>query len=130
MKKISLYIMILFYAGAGINHFIRPDFYLKIMPAWLPLHKELVFISGVAEVLCAVLLLFSKTRRLGAWAVIALLVAVFPANLQMLLDYKRDNNPMLWIAVLRLPIQLLLLWWAYSFTGKPTQKNKSDDASQ
>ena len=122
--------MILFYAGAGINHFIRPDFYLKIMPAWLPLHKELVFISGVAEVLCAVLLLFSKTRRLGAWAVIALLVAVFPANLQMLLDYKRDNNPMLWIAVLRLPIQLLLIWWAYSFTGNPSQKNESDDASQ
>ena len=115
--------MILFYAGAGINHFIRPDFYLKIMPAWLPLHKELVFISGVAEVLCAVLLLFSKTRRLGAWAVIALLVAVFPANLQMLLDYKRDNNPMLWIAVLRLPIQLLLIWWAYSFTKPTVSKN-------
>ena len=115
--------MILFYAGAGINHFIRPDFYLKIMPAWLPLHKELVFISGIAEVLCAALLLFSKTRRLGAWAVIALLVAVFPANLQMLLDYKRDNNPMLWIAVLRLPIQLLLIWWAYSFTKPMVSKN-------
>ena len=121
MKKISLYIMILFYAGAGINHFIRPDFYLKIMPAWLSLHWELVFISGVAEVLCAVLLLFSKTRRLGAWAVIALLIAVFPANIQMLLDYKHDNNPMLWVAILRLPIQLLLIWWAYSFT-KPMVK--------
>lgn len=123
MKKISLYIMILFYAGAGINHFIRPDFYLKIMPAWLPLHKELVFISGVAEVLCAVLLLFSKTRRLGAWAVIALLIAIFPANIQMLLDYKHDNNPMLWVAILRLPIQLLLIWWAYSFTKPMVSKN-------
>ena len=116
MKKISLYIMILFYAGAGINHFINPAFYLQIMPAWLPLHNELVFISGVAEVLCAVLLLFSKTRRLGAWAVIALLIAVFPANIQMLLDYKHGNNPMLWVAILRLPIQMLLMWWAYSFT--------------
>ena len=115
--------MILFYAGAGINHFIRPDFYLKIMPAWLPLHKELVFISGVAEVLCAVLLLFSKTRCLGAWAVIALLIAVFPANIQMLLDYKHDNNPMLWVAILRLPIQLLLIWWAYSFTKPMVSKN-------
>ena len=123
MKKISLYIMILFYAGAGINHFIRPDFYLKIMPAWLPLHKELVFISGVAEVLCAVLLLFSKTRPLGAWAVIALLIAVFPANLQMLIDYKHDHNPMLWVAILRLPIQLLLIWWAYSFTKPMVSKN-------
>ena len=116
MKKISLYIMILFYAGAGINHFIRPEFYLKIMPPWLPLHKELVFISGVAEIVCAILLLFNKTRRLGAWAVIALLIAVFPANLQMLIDYNRDSNPMIWIAVLRLPIQLFLIWWAYVFT--------------
>ena len=108
--------MILFYAGAGVNHFIRPAFYLQIMPPWLPLHKELVFLSGLAEVLCALLLLFTKTRRLGAWAVIALLIAVFPANIQMLIDYERDNNPMAWIAVLRLPIQLLLIWWAYSFT--------------
>lgn len=108
--------MILFYAGAGINHFIRPGFYLKIMPPWIPAHETLVFISGVAEVVCALLLLFPKTRRLGAWGVIALLVAIFPANIQMLLDYKRDNNSMIWIAVLRLPIQLVLIWWAYSFT--------------
>jgi uncharacterized membrane protein len=123
MKKISLYIMILFYAGAGINHLINPSFYLQIMPTWLQLHKEMVFISGVAEILCAVLLLFSKTRRLGAWAVITLLIAVFPANIQMLLNYKRDNNPMIWIAVLRLPIQLLLMWWAYSFTKPMGIKN-------
>lgn len=120
MKKISLYLMILFYAGAGINHFIHPSFYLQIMPPWLPGHSELVFVSGVAEVLCAVLLFFSKTRRLGAWAVIALLVAVFPANVQMLLNYKAAHDPRVWIAVLRLPIQLLLIWWAYSFT-KPVK---------
>ena len=123
MKKLSLYIMILFYAGAGINHFINPSFYLQIMPPWLPWHSELVFLSGVAEVVCALLLLFSKTRRLGAWAVIALLIAVFPANIQMLLDYKRDNNPLIWIAVLRLPVQLILIWWACSFT-KPVVKNR------
>lgn len=125
MKKISLYLMILFYAGAGINHFVRPAFYLQIMPPWLPWHSELVFVSGVAEVLCALLLLFSKTRRFGAWAVIALLVAVVPANVQMLLNYKAENNPQTWIAVLRLPIQLLLIWWAYGFT-KPGKPESSD----
>jgi len=123
MKKISLYIMMLLYAGAGINHFIHPEFYLKIMPSWLPAHEALVFISGVAEVLCAVLLLFPNTRRVGAWAVIALLIAVFPANIQMLLDCKRDNNPMIWVAILRLPIQLLLIWWAYSFTKPMVSKS-------
>lgn len=113
--------MILFYAGAGINHFINPSFYLQIMPPRLPWHSELVFLSGVAEVVCALLLLFSKTRRLGAWAVIALLIAVFPANIQMLLDYKAAGNPNTWIAILRLPIQLLLMWWAHIFT-KPVAK--------
>ena len=117
--------MILFYAGAGINHFIHPSFYLQIMPPWLPWHGGLVFISGVAEILCALLLLFSKSRRLGAWAVIALLIAIFPANIQMLLDYKRDNNPLLWVAVLRLPIQLILIWWAYSF-AKPLKPENSN----
>ncbi len=110
--------MMLFYAGAGINHFIRPAFYLQIMPAWIPLQKEIVFISGVAEIVCALLLLFTKTRRLGAYCTIALLIAIFPANIQMLLDYYHNNNPILWVAILRLPIQLLLIWWAYVFTKK------------
>jgi uncharacterized membrane protein len=116
MKKIALYIMILFYAGAGINHFVHPDFYLKIMPPWIPWHEELVFISGICEVLFALLLVFPVTRRLGAYCIIALLIAVFPANIQMLLDHYRDNNPMIWLAIIRLPIQLVLIWWAYCFT--------------
>jgi uncharacterized membrane protein len=122
MKKISLYIMVLFYTVAGINHFIRPAFYLRIMPSWLPLHKELVFLSGVAEILCALFLLFPKTRRLGAYCTIVLLVAVFPANIQMCIDYGRTDNPLLWIAVLRLPVQLLLIWWASVFTKQQASK--------
>lgn len=125
MKKISLYLMILFYAGAGINHFVHPSFYLQIMPPWLPWHNELVFLSGVAEVVCALLLLFPKTRRTGAWAVIALLIAVFPANIQMLINYMNAGNPMTWIAVVRLPIQLLLIWWAYIFTKPSSLKQRN-----
>jgi uncharacterized membrane protein len=110
MKKISLYIMILFYAGAGINHFIHPGFYLKIMPPLLPYPQTLVLLSGVAAILCAFLLLYSKTRRLGAYCTIALLLAVFPANIQMLTNYYRTGNPLLWIAILRIPIQIVLIW--------------------
>ena len=108
--------MTLFYFAAGLNHFIRPQFYLKIMPPWIPVHKGLVLISGIGEVLLALLLLFPVTRRLAAWGIIVLLVAVFPANIQMLINYYESNNPMLWIAVLRLPLQLVLIWWAYGFT--------------
>ena len=108
--------MALLYFTAGVNHFIHPAFYLKIMPPWIPVHKELVFISGIAEVLFAMLLLFPVTRRFAAWGIIALLVAVFPANIQMMLNYMDENNTRLWISILRLPLQIVLIWWAYGFT--------------
>lgn len=110
--------MIVFYAAAGINHFWHPGVYLKIMPGWIPLHKELVFLSGICEILFAVLLIFSSTRRLAAWCIILLLIVVFPANVQMLSNYIHDSNPKLWIAIIRLPIQVVLIWWAYGFTKK------------
>jgi len=115
--------MVLFYAIAGINHFVHPGLYMKIMPPWLPWHSELVWLSGVAEIVCALLLLIPATRRIGAYCTITLLIAIFPANIQMLIDYKRDGNPLLWIAVLRLPLQLLLIWWAYHFTKPMKVKN-------
>lgn len=113
--------MIIFYLAAGINHFINPEFYIKIMPPWLPLHKELVLISGVFEIAFSLLLVFPSTRRIGAWGIIAVLIAVFPANIQMLLNYADSNDPKLWIAIVRLPIQLLLIWWAYGFTNWKTK---------
>ncbi len=91
------------------------------MPPWIPLHKEMVFISGVCEILFAVLLISPRTKRLGAWLLIALLIAIFPANIQMALDYYHQHNPQLWLAILRLPLQIPLIWWAYSFT-KPIVK--------
>lgn len=91
------------------------------MPPWLPLHKELVFVSGVFETLFALLLIFPRTRRIGALGIIALLIAVFPANVQMLLNYVDSNDPKLWIAIVRLPVQLLLIWWAYGFTKNATK---------
>lgn len=120
MKRLSLYLMIALYIAAGLNHFINPPFYLKIMPPWIPCHKEMVFISGVCEILFAALLIFPSTRRIGAWGIILLLVAVFPANVQMLINYKNENNPLLWVAIVRLPVQLILIWWAYGFARKPS----------
>lgn len=108
--------MIVLYTAAGINHFIHPHFYLKIMPPWLPLHKQLVFISGVCEVLFGLMLAFTFSRRFAAWCIILLLIAVFPANIQMMLDYIEENNPRRWLAMVRLPLQFLLICWAYTFT--------------
>ncbi|MEO8404912.1 MAG: MauE/DoxX family redox-associated membrane protein [Chitinophagaceae bacterium] len=120
MRSVFLYLMSALYIAAGINHFWHEEYYLLIMPPWLPWHHALVVISGICEILFGILLLFVPTRRFAAWCIILLLIAVFPANIQMLINYKQTDDPKLWLAVVRLPIQILLIWWAYSFT-----KNKS-----
>ncbi len=115
-KKMSLYVMTVFYILAGFNHFANPIFYKKIMPPWLDWHTTLIFISGALEIIFGVLLLPIKTRQLAAWGIIALLIAVFPANVQMMINFRNEQNPYYWVAVLRLPLQLLLIGWAYQFT--------------
>jgi len=122
MKKGSLILMSVLYVAAGVNHFWQPQFYLNIMPHWLPWHNQLVAISGVCEIVLGLLLLFSKSRRLAAWGIILLLLAVFPANIQMMLNYWNESNPALWISILRLPLQILLIWWAYTFTKNTKPK--------
>ena len=116
MKKFPLFTMAVLYVLAGLNHFWHPEFYLSIMPIWLPWHTELVLISGVFELSLGLLMLFSSTRRAAAWGIILLLILVFPANIQMMLNYWKESNPNLWISIVRLPLQILLIWWAYSFT--------------
>ena len=122
MKKFFLYVMILFYLGAGINHFWHPAFYLQIMPYWLPWHSELVILSGCFELLFALLLLFDHTRRVAAWGIIIFLIAVFPANIQMMQNYSKEQGLYFWISIIRLPFQAILIWWAYIFT-KTESKN-------
>jgi uncharacterized membrane protein len=115
MTQISLYLQAAFYIFAGVNHFRNERFYLKMMPDYLPAHKQLVFWSGVFEVLLGLGLLLSFTRSISAWGIIALLLAVFPANLFMITSGKFSKIPQ-WFLYARIPLQMLLIWWAYSFT--------------
>ena len=86
------------------------------MPAWLPYHLPLIYISGVCEIAFGLLLIPEYTRHMGAWLIIAMLVAVFPANIQMAINFRNKNNPCLWVAIARLPLQILLIWWAWIYT--------------
>lgn len=104
------------YTVAGLNHFIRPQMYLTIIPPSLPWPQFLVAFTGVLEILLALLLIPELTRRWAAWGLIVLLILIFPANVQMMLNYWRDDNPYIWISILRLPAQLLLIWWAWIYT--------------
>lgn len=116
IRLLSLYAMAIVYIFAGIMHFITPKYYLKIMPKYLPYHLELVYLSGVSEIICGLLLMFKRTQILGAWLTIALLIAVFPANIQMAQDFLRTNHPQKLMSIIRLPIQFVLIYWAYQYT--------------
>jgi len=99
----------------GAGHFVAPDFYLRIMPPYLPYHRALVFVSGVFEIALGVLLLFPRFSKLAAWGLIALLIAVFPANI-----YVYQNQQMFalhpLLPLLRLPMQGVLILWAFAYT--------------
>jgi uncharacterized membrane protein len=119
LKRVLLYTMGAFYVFAGVMHFVAPDPYVGIMPAYLPWHLELVYLSGVAEILCGVGVLIPRTRVLAAWATIALLIAVFPANLNVAIhdlpmgDATEGAGILNWV---RLPLQLVLIAWAWWYT--------------
>ena len=117
-KAVSKYIMAIFMVGAGTMHFVKPDFYLKIMPPYLPLHLELVYWSGFFEVALGVLLLVPRFSRLAAWGIFALLIAVFPANVYLYQHQDLLPAPPI-VHLLRLPLQGVFLLWAYWHT-KPS----------
>lgn len=116
LKLILRYVLGVFFVVAGLNHFISPAFYLKIMPPYLPWHLLLVYVSGFFEVALGLMLLVPKLTRIAAWGLIALLLAVFPANIHMALNtelYPEISPIALW---LRLPLQAILVVWAYWYT--------------
>ncbi len=107
--------MAAFYVVAGVNHFINPRFYYKMVVDFLPYPDAVVAVSGVIEILCGVGLMIPQTRLVAAWATIALLLAIFPANIYMALHPEKWGFSTVAL-YLRLPIQLLLIWWAYTYT--------------
>ena len=114
-KTVSKYLLAIFMVGAGAMHFVQPGFYLKIMPPYLPWHLPLVYVSGFLEATLGVLLLVPRASRWAAWGIIALLIAVFPANIYVYQHQELLPAPPL-AHLLRLPLQALLILWAYWHT--------------
>jgi uncharacterized membrane protein len=105
--------------GSGLLHLVRPEPYARIVPRPLGSPEPYVFWSGIAELIAGSLLLSPRTRSWGGKLTAALLVVVFPANVKMALDgavpggnWFTGSDLLLW---LRLPLQPLLVWWAWSF---------------
>ena len=112
---------------AGIFHWVTPRPFVQMMPPYLPYHLELVLISGVFEILGGIGLLIPKVSRAAAWGLILLLIAVFPANVNMAVnDVVIDGIPHNLLAYwLRLPFQGILISWAWWFTTKEPQTETS-----
>ena len=116
-KKISLLLLIVLYAGAGINHFVHPQGYYSIIPPYLPNPYLINILSGIAEIIAAVLLVFPSTRKLGSYMIILMLIAFIPAHVYMIQKggcMGKEICIPLWGAWLRLfPLQFILIAWAW-----------------
>ncbi|WP_425615471.1 MauE/DoxX family redox-associated membrane protein [Anatilimnocola sp. NA78] len=115
IKSVSRYLLAALMLGAGTMHFVQPQFFVRIMPPYLPWHWELVYLSGAIEFMLGLLLLVPRFSRFAAWGIIALLVAVFPANIYA---YQHQElipaSPLLHF--LRLPLQAIFVIWAFWHT--------------
>ncbi len=117
-KQILKYLLAIAFVLAGVNHFINADFYLKMMPPYLPAHLFLTYLSGVFQIALGVLLLIPKYTRLAAWGLIALLVAVFPANIYMAMNPELFPEISPSALYFRLPLQFVLIAWTFWFTRR------------
>lgn len=111
------------FIGIGLIHFVTPEPFLKIMPNVLPWHLGLVYLSGAAEILGGVGLLVPKTRRMATWGLLLLLLAVFPANINMAVNeiYLEGMPREAWLLWVRLPFQLVfaaMVYWVGLVTPK------------
>ena len=118
-----VYLLGLFFVAAGVSHFTTPGFFRQIVPPFVPAPALVVAVSGVAEIVLGTLVMVPATRRLAAWGLIALLIAVYPANIYQalynptLVDAPawmgQPSQTALWI---RLPLQFVLIYWAWRYT--------------
>ncbi len=119
VKFVSMTLMALLYIAAGINHFLNPDFYVKIMPPYFPNPLFWVQLSGVAEVLLGILLFPAKTRAWAAWLIIAMLIVFLTVHVHMLVNATDFPDVPYTFLVARFPLQALFIAWAWWYT-RPT----------
>lgn len=111
-----LYLMAIVYILAGLNHFRQPELYKKIIPSFLPKKTFIIEITGFLTIMFGCYLFIPKLIPYALWSIIALLIAVLPANINMLVNKEARLGIPVWILSLRIPIQFALMYWAYQYT--------------
>jgi uncharacterized membrane protein len=115
VKNVFLAIFVFFYVSSGVNHFLTPDFYLKLMPPYIPYPLQIIYLSGVIEILLGVGAAIPRFRARAAWAVIFMLISFMPVHIHMVVHpelYPDVPEIGLW---LRIVVQGVLIWWAYGY---------------
>ena len=113
MRRTARYALAAFFVLAGVNHFVSPDFYLQMMPAYLPWHRELVVLSGILEVVGGLCVLVPGLREAAGRGLVLLLIGIFPANVNMALHPELFPDIPVWSLYARLPFQLVFIAWAW-----------------
>jgi len=120
IRKFFFYLMVGLYILSGLTHFIKPDFYLELMPSFLPQKMLLTYVTGVLEIALALLLLRDKYQKLAANLIILMLLGfLILIHIPQTIDFYNTKNELFTMSVIRLSVQVLLLFWAWSYTRKP-----------
>ncbi|WP_436902756.1 DoxX family protein [Halovenus halobia] len=127
LKTPLRYVMGLFYITAGVTHFLNPEWFLQIVPPMLPAPLLLVYLSGVAEIVVGVGVLIPQTRHYAALGTVALLVAVYPANIYMAVADVMGSELVQWG---RLPLQAVLVAWALWYTDTYSEPSTASAAPE
>lgn len=115
MNLWGFYVMSVIYIATGIFHFIKPKMYKSIIPRYLPWPNTIVFLSGLVEIILGSMLLFVSLRTYALWAIIIMLLLFLPVHFYMLTDPKFALRFPKWLLILRIPVQFLLIYWAYIY---------------
>jgi len=122
-------LLAVFFIFAGANHFIKPEFYLALIPPYLPAHEALNIISGLAEIAGGIGVLIPRLRKYAGIGLLLLLLAVFPANIHMAINNIQPpgaDELQPWMTWARLPFQLVFLYWVYAVTLRSTKAPSSE----
>ena len=129
-RRFSLLILAVVFVLAGVNHFLSPDVYIAIMPPYLPAPRAVVYLSGFFEILGGLAVLPRTTRAAAGWGLVLLLLAVFPANVHMALHPEQFPVAPVWTLYARLPLQFVLMAWAYRATRSDAPASMIDRNSR
>lgn len=125
----GLAVVFLWFFLGGIGHFANTDFFVAIVPPWVPFPLAAVYVSGVIEIVLAVLIVWPRSRPLAGWGLIALTIAVTPANIHMYLNHDQFPEASQEMYFFRLIVQvflLLLIWWSTRVTLQDGHQDVSD----